>query len=469
MPDLRRGLQHNWIIAQRLFSAPSPKRACVLLGLFALLNPAFAGITPPQPGWNLFSPRQDIQLGREAQAQVERTMPVVHNAQATRYLDRIGRRLARSRYAGDWPFSFGLIASKSVNAFSLPGGPIYVNTGLFALTQNEAQLAGVLAHEMSHIVLRHGTHQASKANLVELPALLLSTIAGGSLLGQLARLGIGLGVNSVLLRFSREAEAEADYNAVLMMADAGYDPEELARFFERLETRDGRTGELAQFLSDHPNPVNRVKAIEEEIRQLPPRTYVASTGEFIRIQALVAHLTAPRPLHAAGAQAAIAGMRPSNRFREYRARTYRLSYPDNWEAFGDSDSEMVTIAPREALFRTAGGRIEVGYGVMVSYYLPAAGRASLDGDTDAVVRRLERQNPGMTLRRQRRILVDGRPALLTTLGGDSPYPGESETDALVTVARPQGLFYLVFIAPGSEFGASQGVFEQMLRSVAFTR
>lgn len=468
MPDFRGGLQHIWIISYRFFSTARLRGAVALLTATGLLH---AAITPPKPGWNLFSPRQDIQLGKEAQQQVEQRMRVVHNSEVTRYLSQIGRRLARSKYAGDWPFTFGLIADKSVNAFSLPGGPIYVNTGLFAITENESQLAGALAHEMSHVVLRHGTHQASKANLVELPALLLSAIAGGSMLGQLARLGIGLGVNSVLLHFSREAEAEADYNAVLMMSDTGYDPTELARFFERLNAKSGQNSEMTQFLSDHPNPGNRVAAIEDEVKQLPARRYTAPPGDFARIKSLVLHLPARRDqLHSTTNDArAIPEIRPSHSFREYRARSYSLKYPDNWEAFGDTDSAMVTIAPRDALFQMPGGGVQVGYGTMVSYYSPGDNRADLRRDTEALIRQLEQQNAGTTLQSQRSIAVSGQPALLTTLHTKSPYEGETETDAVVTVARPEGLFYLVFIAPRSEFNAVQGVFEDMLRSVTFTR
>ncbi len=234
-----------------------------LLPLFAfsLSVPGIAEIHPPKPGWNLFSPQQDIQLGKEAQAQVEQQMPVIHNSEVVNYLKNIGQRLARSQYAGNWPYTFELIADKNINAFSLPGGPIYVNSGAIAAADNEAQLAGVLAHEMSHIALRHATNQASKANLVRLPALLAVAIAGGSLLGSLAQAGIGLGANSVLLKFSRSAESQADYNGVLIMADAGYNPIEMARFFEKIEAQAGKSSALEQFLSDHPNPGNRVQAV----------------------------------------------------------------------------------------------------------------------------------------------------------------------------------------------------------------
>ena len=122
----------------------------------------FAAINPPEPGWNLFSRQQDVQLGKEAAQQVEQQKHVIHNSEVSRYLSNLGQKLAKSKYAGDWPYTFQLVADKSINAFSLPGGPVFANTGLIEAADNEAQLAGVLAHEMAHVALRHGTNQASK-------------------------------------------------------------------------------------------------------------------------------------------------------------------------------------------------------------------------------------------------------------------------------------------------------------------
>ncbi len=146
-----------------------------------------------KPGWNMFSTQQDVQLGQEAKAQVEQKMPVLHDGRVTTYLSSLGQRLARSPHAGDWPFSFAAISDKNINAFALPGGPVFINTATIVAADNEAQLAGVLAHEMSHIVLRHGTHQASKGQLIQLPAVLAGATLGNGILGQLGRLGIGLG------------------------------------------------------------------------------------------------------------------------------------------------------------------------------------------------------------------------------------------------------------------------------------
>jgi beta-barrel assembly-enhancing protease len=255
-----------------------------------------AQIKDLKPGFDFFTPQQDVQMGKEAKAQVEQQQPVVHDPRITGYLTGLGQRLAQSPHAGNWPFSFNAISDKNINAFALPGGPIFVNTATIAAADNEAQLAGVLAHEMSHVVLRHGTHEVSKQNLIELPAMLAGSVMGNGLWGRLGQMGVSLAANSAILKYSRDAESQADYNGALIMADAGYNPVEMARFFEKLQAQGGGNSALSQFLSDHPNPGNRVKAVEQEIQYIPQRTYRDNiTGEFAGLKAYVARLPAPPP------------------------------------------------------------------------------------------------------------------------------------------------------------------------------
>lgn len=268
------------------------RRKGSLLFFLGLIVWAAEGPTKLKPGFNLFSKEQDIQLGREAAAQVTKQVPIIRRPELSAYLDRVGGKLASQPQAGDFPYAFSLVHDKSVNAFALPGGPTFVHTGLILAAENEAELAGVLAHEIAHVALRHGTNQASKANLIALPAALASAAVGdGSLLGQLAQLGIGVGANSILLRYSRNAERDADLLGAQIMASAGYNPIEMARFFEKLEAGGGSRG--LQFFSDHPNPGNRLKAVEREIQYLPQRRYTADTGQFPHMKDLVRRLGEP--------------------------------------------------------------------------------------------------------------------------------------------------------------------------------
>jgi len=246
-----------------------------------------------KPGFNLFSKEQDIQLGNEAAAEIEKKMTVVKDPALNQYIQNIGKKLASAPEAGDYPYSFKVVADNSVNAFALPGGPTFVHTGLITAADNEAQIAGVLAHEIAHVALRHGTNQASKAQMVQLPSALAgSMMKSGSMLGQLSQMGIGLGANSVLLKFSRGAESQADLLGTHIMAQAGYQPVEMARFFEKLEAQGGGGG--LEFFSDHPNPGNRVKAVQTEVEKLPKQNY--STGDpnqLAQIKAAVSKVQVP--------------------------------------------------------------------------------------------------------------------------------------------------------------------------------
>src|SRR3954453_19553809 len=248
-----------------------------------------------KPGFNLFSKQQDIQLGREAAAQVERQMQVVHDPTLEGVVQRIGQQLSSNPKAGGFPYTFKVVNDKSINAFALPGGPTFVQTGLLSAIDNEAQLAGVMAHEISHVALRHGTNQASKANLLQLPAMIAGAVIGnGGLLGQLAQVGIGLGFNSVLLKYSRDAEKQADLLGAQLMADAGYNPLEMARFFEKLAAQGGSRS--ATFFSDHPDPGDRTRYVEEEVRELPQRNYtITGTGQLDEVKSRLASLpSSPR-------------------------------------------------------------------------------------------------------------------------------------------------------------------------------
>jgi predicted Zn-dependent protease len=269
--------------------------ASIVLVLSALSALA-QGPTQLKPGFNFFSKQQDIQLGQETAAQVREQATVIRDPTLTAYVNAVGKRLMASQEAtaSGFPFTFEVVADPSINAFALPGGPMFINTGLLRAVDNEAQLAGVMGHEMSHVILRHGTNQASKANLIELPAMLAGQIAGNEgMLGQLTQLGIGLGANSVLLKFSRTAESQADLMGSHLMAEAGYDPIELANFFEKLNAEGG--SQAPQFLSDHPNPANRSQAIEREAARLPYQTYGYQTGKFQQMKKEVATIHEPPP------------------------------------------------------------------------------------------------------------------------------------------------------------------------------
>jgi hypothetical protein len=244
----------------------------------------------------------------------------------------------------------------------------------------------------------------------------------------------------------------------------------MARFFEKLEAQAGRQGALSQFLSDHPNPGNRVRAVENIVRQLPQRQYTTDSGQFQHTKDLVLHLPARGQLRSNFRDEhpeAPPDIRPATSFRQYSTNAYTLSVPANWETFGDPQSPPVTIAPRDAIFQTENGAAQIGYGATISYYFPEGNELELRRDTNALVSQLRAQNPGMQIREQHDVNVGGQPGLQTTLFSKSPYQNETEVDSVVTTMRPEGLFYIVFITPQSEQRDAQPAMDQMLRTLHF--
>jgi beta-barrel assembly-enhancing protease len=423
---------------------------------------------PIKPGYNVYSREQDIQLGQQAAQQISQQVDIVQDPALQNYIRTLGQRLAASPNAGDYPYSFTLVRDSSINAFALPGGPIFVHTGLLEAADNEAQVAGVLAHEIAHVALRHSTNQASKANVLQIPAAIASVILGqgGGVAGQLGQVGLGLGLNALVLRYSRDAENQADALGTRIMADAGYNPIEMARFFEKLQQEGG--SRAPQFLSSHPDPGNRVRAVEAEVRTLPQRQYNAGSPDFGRVKQQVAGL--PRT------QGTRARLEPqpqgapslgtSSDFATFNGGRFAIAHPANWRAYGDQDGTSVTLAPRQGIVQASNGGLQVGYGAMISYYQPQSAR-NLRQATAELISNIRSSNPSIQVQgNPRRVNVGGEAGLLTQMASVSPYGG-TESDYLLTVARPEGLLYMVFIAPQSEMTSLQGTFQRMLESIRF--
>jgi beta-barrel assembly-enhancing protease len=455
-------------------------RSTYALALTALCLSLAAQVKEIKPGFNLFSKEQDIQIGKEGAAEVEKTMQVINNDDLKGYISRIGDRLAKSQRAGGFPYKFSVVNDKSINAFALPGGPMYIHTGLIAAADNESQLAGVMAHEMSHVALRHGTNQASKANLWQLPAMIASGMLGeGSMIASLGQLGIGLGVQSVLLKYSRDAEKQADLNGAQMMNEVGYNPTEMAKFFQKLEAEGQRdNSKLANFLSDHPTPGNRVAYVNDQNKLLPKVQFSElDPGGLTRAKSVIAGLPAPpvKNTNVAGAGGGSAPapttVRPSGKYKQFSGGSFSLNYPDNWEVFAAKDDpNSATIAPRAAVLQGQGGEHQIGYGMITGVVMRDQNKPDLNRETTELIRQLQQGNPSMKQSREgsRSANVGGQKALVTQFESKSPYQGEaSEVDALLTVARPNGLFYLVFISPRSEWDMASAEFNNIIKDLNF--
>jgi beta-barrel assembly-enhancing protease len=265
----------------------------------ALATLAFATQLSFKPGFNLFTVPEDVSLGRETAAQLEKQLPLLDDDATARYIAQLGRSL--TAYAPnpqpEYVWQFKVLNSGDINAFALPGGYIYVNRATIEFAASEAQLAGILAHEEGHVVMRHGTHQASEALLAQKPLEILSGFFGqdGSLASDALRDLLGAGIESLLLKNSRSMEAQADSAAAYILYRAGYDPHAMAQFFEMLKQKyPVQTLGAFSFLSDHPDPGDRVKAVDDEIPQLgPPKSWLADDRQFAAVRAHVLSLPPP--------------------------------------------------------------------------------------------------------------------------------------------------------------------------------
>ncbi len=437
---------------------------------------AFARYNPKPASPNFFSVQQEVDAGKQAQAEVEKQMPVLHDAQLNAYIQRLGARLAAHAPGTQYPYTFHIVNQKEINAFALPGGPVYVNLGTIQAAGNEAQLAGVMAHEISHIVMRDSTHQASQQMMAQLPLSVLGGLLGNGIGGQIAKMGIGFGAGSLFMKYSRQAESHADLIGADIMHDSGYNPQAMADFFRKLEEQGGAGG--PQFLSDHPNPGNRAEAVAQEIRSLPRGNYQQDSAEFRQIKSRVGGmhaLTAQEIQQGQGrtnaggngsgtSNGTLGSIRPSGSMKTLQHSAFSVQYPDNWQAYGDQNS-AVTIAPQGGVSQDA-----VAYGVMINGFQPENGN-TVDSATHELVAQLRQSNPDMRqVGQDENVRVAGLPGKAVILIGRSPLQTQSgqalqERDTLVTVQRQDGtLLYLVFIAPEQDYRSLQPAFDRMMRS-----
>ncbi|HUG81802.1 MAG TPA: M48 family metallopeptidase [Bryobacterales bacterium] len=442
---------------------------CVALAAGGLI-----GQQTVKPGWNLFSPEQDVQLGKEAAAEIEKEVTIVNDKELTEYVARIGKRLADASPAPEYPYTFKVVADPSVNAFALPGGPIYIHTGLITAADNEAQVAGVVAHEVGHVALRHSTSQASKAQIFQLPLVLAGGMLGkkGGMLGSLSQIGIGFGLNSVFMKYSRSAEKDADILGARMMADVGYDPVEMATFFQKLEAAGGGGG-MPQFFSDHPNPGNRVNYVRDEIGYMPKKNYTTGNqGQFSSMKARAERVKIPeKPKPAAEAApsgtAASTGTTAPGGNQRFGGAGFEIVHPSSWRAHSANQGAMVTLVPENGLVQRSNGQSALARGMIAGYFdSPAKG---LSRRTDELITSLQKSNAGLrpTANQRSNTNLRGQLAQSVLLEGNSPLANQREIAWLVATERPQGLFYAVFIAPEQEYDAQRATFESILRSVTF--
>lgn len=457
--------------------------AAVMASVLALLPIAATAQTRVSLPNNRYNVQQDVELGQKAAAEIEQVFPVLNDREVTSYVQRVGGRLVAAIPAEfrqpAFNYNFQVVNASDINAFALPGGPMYVNRGMIEAARNEGEMAGVMAHEISHVALRHATAQATRQSRVGTQLGILGAVIGGAILGGQtgAQLGM-LGAQVWQTRYSRAYETDADLLGARIMANAGYDPRDLANMFQTIAQQGGGRG--PEWLSSHPDPGNRFQKINAEAQRLNVSpTPIKQTREFERAQARLRSMPPAQTMaqlqqaaqrgQSSGTTNPMGGGRysnnvpvPSTRYRAYSSGNWlRMNVPSNWREFAEQTS--VTFAPDGAY-----GNTGITHGAMIGIYRGATN--NLSRDTQALVQGLLQANN--YLRQQggyQNTRLGGRQALATTLSGRSPVNGRIEVVNLYTAQLQNGeVFYFAAVAPQDEGARYNNAFRTIMNSIRFS-
>ncbi len=470
------------VFAQHIHMKHKVLLSAVIVALTMVEVGSQTRVTAPN---NKYTPAQDVELGLQAAAEARQQLPIMRDDAVTSYVTRLGERLTAviptEFQRPEFKYTFETVNVREINAFALPGGPMFVNRGMIEAANSEGEVVGVMAHEISHVLLRHGTAQASKAGkyqMGQVAGAVLGAIIGGRV-GSVVAQGTQFGLGTAFLRFGRDYEKQADILGAQLMARAGYDAREMANMFKTIEKQGGANG--PEWMSDHPNPANRSQYIEKEAQSLRVANPVGDRSQFDRVKA---HLTslpkaptseeAARTAKAGGARGAdprSAGTlgrveAPATRYREYtEGNVFRIAVPNNWRELPGSTS--VTFAPTGAFGQVNGQNIFT-HGVEVGVLRNE--RHELAQATDDFIESLGQSNPRL---RQRSdplaTTVANRRALQTRLENVSDATNQPEDIQLFTTRMSDGtLFYVIAVVPASDARSYEGAFQQVVRSIRLT-
>jgi len=495
-------------------------RIAFVIGCVLAVVVAAGGVTSAQtrikPGFNLFSVNQDKEIGQKSAAEADRQLPILHDRSVDTFINAVGKRLAAAAPGADYPYQFKVVNASDINAFALPGGYLYFNRGLIEAAKTEGELAGVMAHEIAHVALRHGTNQASKAYLAQMGLGVIGGLVGkdnSSTAKTINAVG-GFGLNTLFLKFSRTDEEQADIVGAQMMARAGYDPQDMVAFFEMLRTTQARDpGKVEQFFSSHPAPKDRATRIRTEIKSLTVRTTPAVGGLRQAKSALKGMPAAQTSLQIAQAQTGTSGTtgltagggrvaevnvdRPSTSFRSFEQRGgfFKVGYPENWRVYEPANGFGATLAPPGGYVDTGNEEQNLVYGVIINHYDPidrdvserfgsgdpanygtafvdesgrTISRTSLAQATNDLVAQILRSNPNLKVapNSQRTDRISGAAALSLVLAGRSDVTGQEERVTVFTRELPDDdVIYALFIAPGRDYGELSQTFNRMIASL----
>jgi Zn-dependent protease with chaperone function len=468
-----------------MIRARSTRAAALILFVSAGTAGVFAQTAIKLPK-NKFTPQQDVELGREAAAEVRKQYPIIKDEQIASYLKTLGDRLVAAAppelNLAVYEYSFTPVNLKDINAFALPGGPMFVQRGMFDVAATEGEVVGVMAHELSHVLLRHGTANATKA---QNPWLQLGQVAGavggavvGGAAGSAIAQGSQFGLGTLLLRYSREYEKQADLLGSQIMARAGYDPRALAHMFETIEREAQQSGGSGpQWMSSHPNPGNRTQYINQEASTLTI-TRPADTSEFEPMKKLFAALppaktSADMARAGGGGEEAPASVGtpgepvppPSSQYRNISGgKVFQASVPSEWTALSSKTS--IRVVPKNG-FGQLNGQTVFTHGI--EFGVSKAGSRDLQEATKVWLQAVGQNNPELRLAgNQQAIKISQRSAIATPLVNPSALGGQELVTVYTTFLSDGTLFYYLTIVPAKDSQAFQEAFRHVGESIKLT-
>ena len=263
--------------------------------LVVMLTALCVSPSPAHAQFSLVSVEQEVEIGRETNAQVRKQVPEVRDAQVTGYIRSVGDRLVRHASGPKYPYSFSMADYREINAFALPGGPIWIHRGVLHAATNESQVAGVLAHEVAHIAQRHAASQLTKGMMANLGLGLLGAVLGNGAGGSAAQAAAAFMTNGIFMKFSRDDEREADQVGLQLLTRAGWDGRGMVELFEILQREARRNpGSVETFFSSHPSPQDRIQRLQCEVARRPGGT--RDSRQFQAIKTRLQKMAPPRPM-----------------------------------------------------------------------------------------------------------------------------------------------------------------------------
>lgn len=462
-------------------------RAAALAIVLSVAVAGLAAQTAIKLPKNKFSPQQDVELGREAAAEVRQQYPIIKDERIARYLSTLGDRLVEAAPAElkqpVYEYSFTPVNLKEINAFALPGGPMFVHRGMFDAAAAEGEVVGVMAHELAHVLLRHGTANVTKSQNPWLQLGQMAGMVGGAMVGGAAGSAIAqgsqFGLGTLLLRYSRDFEKQADLLGAQIMAKAGYDPRGLARMFETIAKEAESSGAgTPQWMSSHPNPGNRTVYITQEAERLNIAS-PADTSGFEPAKKAFASLPPAKSMGdlarakgGAGSEApASVGTpgqpvpRPSAQFRTISGgKVFQASVPSNWTPL--SSKSAIKVVPENG-YGPLNGQTVFSHGV--EFGVAKAGSRDLAEATRIWLQAVAQSNPDLRQAGpQQSLRISQRSAIATPLSNPSPLGGQERIVVSTTFLADGTLFYYLTLAPEKDAESLQDAFRKIGESIRLT-